>query len=62
MQEYLDSEDLKRQWPRVGEYIEFIKESVIDVPKYDIDVKCTLTLFDPDQDLHAMEFNDVLQK
>ena len=48
VQEYIDSEHLKRQWPRIGEYIHKIREDVFGKQSNsNIEFKCSLTLWDP---------------
>lgn len=49
MQEYLDSEDLKRQWPRPAEYIDFVRNNIFGQPNYDIDISCNISLFEPEK-------------
>lgn len=49
MKEYIDSEDLKRQWPRTGEYIDFIRKNLFGTPNYDIEMHCEISLGDPQE-------------
>lgn len=47
MQEYLDSEDIKRQWPRVGEYLSYIRDLFKNENQKEIEFDCRLTLWEP---------------
>ena len=69
MQEYIDSEDLKRQWPRVGEYIDFIRNDILEKRDVNIDISCSLSLWGQNQGFDQWEvisiikqFNDMIWK
>ena len=58
IREYNGSDDLKRQWPRIGEYVDYLRHLIKDKDAKDVDIKCSISFLEPGPNGEIPDFDE----